>query len=288
VAAGVAACGSGGTPAAIPSSGSAAGSPSASLSGTPLPGIREFGLSDQEFTDKVEQTQSLIASCMREAGFEYVPVDVNTIIAAQQRVRTEPGFTRRTYKEKWGLAVTTRNDDPVRDTGLGPNLAIMKALPQTDQEAYLQTLLGDESYHTDFAWTLDEEDFSATAGCTRTAVEQVFTKVQQDGSYVNPKDLLLNADKRIVAAEEAWSKCMSTAGYEYTRDQDEIIDEYTERLELITQGEDPATLTGTRATALKKLQQDEIAVSLADLDCQLKHTDKVFEQVEIEVYGQPL
>jgi len=281
--------GANGTGAAARAGGSGSpGSPRPSVSGTLLPGVREFGFTDQEFTDKVEKTESLMAACMREAGFEYVPVDVNTVIAGQKRVRTEPGFTRRTYKEKWGLAVTTRFDDPVRDTGLGPNLAILEALPKTDQEAYLRTLLGEDQVHTDFVWTLDEEDFSPTGGCTRQAVEQVFTKEQLKGSYVNPKDVLLDADKRVVAAEEAWSKCMADAGYDYSEDQDEIIDEYEERMEAITEGDDPATLTGSRAAALKKLQQEEIAVSLADLDCQIKHTDKVFEQVETEVYGQPL
>lgn len=81
---------------------------------------------------------------------------------------------------------------------------------------------------------------------------------------------------------------MADAGYEYTRDQDEIIDEYSERLDALTQGDDPVTLTGSRAAALKKLQQEEIKVSLADLDCQIKHTDKVFDQVETEVHGEPL
>jgi hypothetical protein len=70
--------------------------------------------------------------------------------------------------------------------------------------------------------------------------------------------------------------------------QDEIIEEYQERLEELTQGDDPRTLTGARAEALRKLQEEEIAVSLADLECQLKHTDDIYHEVETEVYGQPL
>jgi hypothetical protein len=291
------ACGSGSTPASTTSSatsGSAPGAvppgntPAASFHGKLLPGVREFGFTDQEFTDKVERTESLVASCMKDAGFEYVPVDVNTVISAQKRVRTEPGYTRKTYKQKWGLAVTTRFDDPVRDTGLGPNLAILKALPQTDQNAYLLTLLGADQRHTDFVWTLDEEDFSPTGGCTRKAVQRVFTPDQLKGTYVNPKDVLLDADKRIVAAREAWSKCMADAGYQYAKDQDEIISEYGDQLDNLLKGDDPQTLTGSRAAALHTLQQEEIKVSLADLNCQIKHTDKVFDQVETEVYGQPL
>jgi hypothetical protein len=252
-----------------------------------LPGIKEFGLTEEQFVEHVERTQALIAKCMTEAGFEYVPVDVRTVEAAQARVRTDPGYTRRTYKERWGLAVTTRFDNPVRDIGLGPNLAIWKRLPKADQEAYSRTLWGEDP-NADFVFTLDEEDFSDTGGCTRKAVEQVFTAEQLKGTYVNPKDVLVDSDPRIVAAERNWSACMRGHGYDYREDQDEIIDEYGERLDELLDGDDPARLTGARAAALRELQQEEIAVSLADLDCQVKHTDQVYRQVEIEVYGQPV
>jgi hypothetical protein len=252
-----------------------------------LPGIKEFGLTEEEFVDHVEKSQALIATCMTEAGFEYVPVDVKTIEAAQKRVRTEPGYTRRTFKERWGLAVTTRFDNPVRDTGLGPNLQIMNGLPETDRKAYTRTLWGDNP-KADFVWTLDEEDFSETGGCTRQAIAQVFTPEQLKGTYVNPKDVLVNSDPRIVEALRNWSKCMRGRGYDYKEDQDEIIEEYGDRLDELTEGDDPTKLTGERAKALQALQKEEIAVSLADLECEVKYCDEVYRQVEIEVYGQPV
>jgi hypothetical protein len=252
-----------------------------------LPGIKEFGLTEVEFVDHVERTQALIAECMTRAGFEYVPVDVTTVEAAQARVRTDPGYTRETYKQKWGLAVTTRFDDPVRDVGLGPNLEIWQSLPPRDQEAYARTLWGDEP-KSDFVFTMDEEDFSSTGGCTRKAVAAVFTPAQLKGTYVNPKDVLVENDPRIIEAQDAWTECMREAGYEYEDDQDEIIEEFQERLDELLEGDDPASLTGARAEALHKLQQEEIAVSLVDLECQIKHTDDVFREVEIEVFGQPV
>lgn len=244
-------------------------------------------MTEEEFADHVERTQALIAQCMEEAGFEYIPVDVKTIEDAQARVRTDPGYTRRTYKEKWGLAVTTRFDDPVRDTGLGPNLDIYTALSEAEQAAYFRTLFGDNP-DMDFAFALDEEDFSETDGCTRWAVEQVFTRKQIKGSFVNPKDVLIDADPRIIEAHRNWSNCMQQRGYEYAYDQDEIIEEFEDRLDELVGDEDPSELTGARAEALKELQQEEIAVSLADLECQIEYTDAVYAQVETEVYGQPL
>lgn len=250
-----------------------------------LPGTKEFGLTEEAWVAHIEETQSLIATCMADAGFEYVPVDVKTIEAAQARVRTEPGYTRRTFKEKWGLAVTTRFDNPVRDTGLGPNLRIWRSLRPADRDAYFQTLFGDD-WNADFAFTFDEEDFSSTGGCTRQAVAQVFTEPQLRGEYVNPKDVLVDADERVIAATKKWSQCMHERGYEYEEDQDEIIEEYQQRLEELLDGDDPSSLTGERAAALKELQHEEIAVSLADLECQIEHTDEVFRTVEFEVFGE--
>jgi hypothetical protein len=253
----------------------------------PLPGIKEFGLNEEEFSAHVEKTQAQIAECMAAAGFEYIPVDVKTIEKAQLRMRKEPGYTRRTYKEKWGLGVTTRFDNPVRDTGLGPNLQIMRSLSKADKLAYSRTLFGEDP-NADFVFTLDEEDFSSTGGCTRKGVSKVFTPRQIKGSYVNPKDVLVDSDPRIVEAHDQWSECMHKAGYEYEDDQDEIIEEYQERLEELTEGDNPRTLTGARARELHKLQAEEIAVSLVDLECQIKHTDRVYAEVETEVFGQPL
>lgn len=259
----------------------------AQAGGAPLPGVREFGLSDAEFVDHVERTQALIAECMKRAGFEYVPVDVATIEKAQASVRKEPGLSRREYKLRWGLSVTTRFDDPVRTIGLGPNVQIMERLGETDREAYELTLFG-PARDSDFAFTFDEEDFSPTGGCTREAVSQVFTPEQLEGTYVNPKDVLVEQDPRVIQAAEDWTRCMSEHGYTYKDDQDAIIEDYEERLDALLEGDDPETLTGERLAALHAMQAEEITVSLADLDCQERYTDEVFRQVEIEVFGQPV
>jgi hypothetical protein len=253
-----------------------------------LPGVKEFGLTEEQFAGAVERTQSLIAECMREAGFEYVPVDVKTVELAQKYVRHDPAYTRHDYHAKWGYGETTRFDEPQRRVGLGPqNTRIINALPKTDREAYERTLYG-EDRHADFVFTLDEEDFSSTGGCTRKAVAAVWKPSQVEGTFVNPKDELVDSDKRIIAAQREWSRCMRGHGYNYREDQDEIIDEYAERLDELTGGEDPATLTGDKAAELRNLQAEEVAVSLADLDCEIKHTDDVYRTVEIEVYGQPV
>ncbi len=253
-----------------------------------LPGTKEFGLTEEEYAAHIESVQALIAECMAEAGFEYIPADVETVALAQSAVRVEPGFTREEYKKRWGFGVTTRFDNVVKEIELGPqNLRIIASLSEADRLAYERTLYGEDPDAT-FAFTFDEEDFSSTGGCTRKAVEQVFTPEQLKGTFVNPKDVLVEEDPRIVEANANWVACMQDAGYSGYLDQDEIIEDFEQRLEELTEGEDPRTLTGAKAERLRQLQAEEIAISLADLDCQIKHLDSVFREVEIEVFGVPV
>jgi hypothetical protein len=264
-----------------------AGDGSAAGGAESVPGVREFGLTDAEFVDHVERTQALIAECMKRAGFEYVAVDVATIERAQYSNRKEPGLTDRQYHERWGYSISTRFDDPVRTIGLGPNVQIMESLSAADREAYELTLLG-PARDSDFAFTLDDEDFSSTGGCTREAVAQVFTPEQLEGTYVNPKDVLVEQDPRVIEAMNNWTTCMHDQGYNFEDDQDVIIEEYEERLDALLDGDDPATLTGGRLDALHAMQAEEIKVSLADKTCEERHTDAVFEEVETEVFGRPV
>jgi hypothetical protein len=249
-------------------------------------GDREFGMTDADYTAHVERTQDLMASCMKRAGFDYVPVDVATIQRAQASVRKEPGLSERQYREKYGFAVTTRFDDPVFTIGLGPNAQTMAALPPAQRTAYQLTLVGPNK-EANFPFALDDEDFSDTGGCTREAVSQVFTPEQLTGGYVNPKDGLLDQDSRMREARDKWANCMQDQGFPY-KDDGDIVDDFKKRLGALVGEGDPAELTGDRLDKLHAMQADEIRVSLVELDCKEKFLDGTEKQVETEMFGHPL
>ncbi|MFT5530554.1 MAG: hypothetical protein ACI91O_000567 [Candidatus Poriferisodalaceae bacterium] len=249
-----------------------------------LPGTEAFGLTEEQFADVVERTEASIASCMATAGFEYVPIDVPTVAAVGEWLRTEPGVSRLDYKTEWGFAASTRFDDPAVDRSRGEhNQRIFADLSDADQTAYERTLYGGDPDAT-FAITLDDEDFEGTGGCTRSAVEEVFPPEMLETTFVNPKDILISDDPRVIAAEEAWVGCMLDAGYDYG-DQDDIIAEYEERLDDLLDGADPEGLPDSQAAALADLQAEEIRVALVDYECQIAHVDDVIREVEIEVFG---
>lgn len=259
---------------------------SSTPSSVPLPGTQAFGLTDEEFAAYVEEVESRIAACMAEAGFEYVPVDVTAILEVGVWMRADPSVSREEYKSQWGYGISTRTDNPPREVGLGSrNIQIYESLAESEQIAYDRTLFGDDPDAT-FALTLDDEDFNGTGGCTREAVASVFPSAMLSSTFVNPKDLLIESDPRVEAAEEAWMDCMGEDGYEY-EDQDDIIEEFEERLETLTEGEDLESLGSEDLEALEALKAEEIAVALKDLECQ-GPLDEVIRTVEIEIYGEPV
>ncbi len=269
----VTACGGG-------SSGDSSSTPS---TGSGQVGTEEFGMNDEQLVTAIEQTESAIASCMADAGFEYVPIDPVTFREAMDTLNRPPGLSDEEFVAQYGYGFSTA--PPSTKFGAGPeNEAIKSQLSAADQVAYSQTLWGDDSDAT-FVTTLELEDFANIGGCTKTAVESVFTAEQLDPTFQNPFDELVMEDPRMIAALEDWSGCMSDAGYDFAT-PDDAEEEIMDRLDTITGGEDPSTLTGSDADALAQLQADERAIAAADSDCQDQYLSEVERQVEEDISGQ--
>jgi len=243
----------------------------------------EFGLTEAQLVTKIESVESAIASCMKDAGFEYVPIDTVTLRKAMQALGTAPGLSDEEFVSQYGYGITTL--PPTRDFGVGEeNAAIFDDLDPASQAAYSRTLFGDDPEAT-FMLTLDDENFGPTGGCTRKAVEQAFTPQELSVTYINPIDAQVEQDPRMVAAREKWADCMARNGYDYAR-QENAEDELLQRMNTITEGADPSTLTGSAKDALLELQGEERAIAQVDFDCSEKFLNDVEEEVERDVLGR--
>lgn len=252
----------------------------------PAYGNAEFGLSDADLNARIETIEHDIASCMTDAGFEYVPVDAVTIREAMDADGTKPGVSDEEYVAQFGFGITTVFEDPVASLGRGEqNSVIVAALAPAERVAYDRTLLGEEGTVA-LARALEDEDLSNTGGCTRTALEDAFAEDELAGSYVNPADVLIEQDARMVAAIEDWSQCVHDAGYDYAH-PDEVTDELAERLEALLGGADPASVSGAEAAALTELQGEERAVAVVATACEETHIVPVQDTIEAEIYGAP-
>ena len=268
------ACGGGGS-----ASGNTAGN-------TPQFGSEEFGLTKDELAAKIDKVEALIGECMASAGFEYVPVDVDQVRAGMNADKSAPGLSDEEFVKQYGYGITTQFDKPGREIGLGKqNVQIYNGLGPSEQSAYDHTLFGDDKEAT-FAQTLEAEDFSTTGGCTRTAVEKSFTSAELSADYLNPADAAINQDPRMVKAIAKWSDCVRKDGFDYAN-PDAVEEDLHQRLDAVTQGAPPASLTGSSADALKQLQGEEVAIAGVATKCESDIIDPVSEKIETELFGAP-
>ncbi|MEK7323720.1 MAG: hypothetical protein AAB217_00520, partial [Chloroflexota bacterium] len=284
----VAACGNG-TTSAPPS----ANTPATSQAGRP--GTEEFGMTKEELVRNIEAVEALIAKCMSDAGFEYIAVDYDTVRKGMTSDKALPGVTDEQFIAQYGYGISTLYtgqspqlaDIPTAaQIGLGEqNAQIFKSLSASDQVAYNITLFGQNPDAT-FAVSLEAEDFSRTGGCTRTAVEQVFTSEQLRATYLNPKDALIEQDPRMVAAVKEFSDCVREAGFSYNH-PNEIEADIKNRLAGITKGLPLEALSPDALAALTELQGEERAVAVAATECEADLIEPVAVQIERELYGGP-
>lgn len=254
-----------------------------------MPGTEEFGLTEEELVQGVEAVEGLVAKCMREAGFEYVPVDYATVRKAMDADKTAPGLTTEEYAATYGYGISTQPPGGAASPaiiGLGEeNMRIFNSLSGSDQAAYNYTLFGENTDAT-FAVSLEAEDFSETGGCTRAAIEQVFSPEELGAAYYNPGDALIEQDPRVIAAIGDWSDCMREAGFNFDSPED-IEEDIMDRLDAILDGAVPEELSAAGQAELTELQGEERAIAVADLECELKFIEPAVRQVETELYGAP-
>jgi hypothetical protein len=260
-------------------------------------GTEEFGLSPRELVQAIENTESLIARCMRDQGFEYVAADYNTVRAGMSADKHLPGLSEEDFVRRHGFGVSTfyTGLPPQLNSGYSParvglgerNVEIFRALSPADQAAYNHALLG-EDVNATFAVALETEDLSRTGGCTRTAVAQVFKSDQLKPSHYNPQDVLINKDPRMKAAVAIWAREMRKAGFDMYNHPDEIERDLRNRLNIITEGGKLllSKMSADQKNALRKLQDFERTVAAKSFKMQEEVLGPVEERIQKELFSR--
>jgi hypothetical protein len=268
------------------------GSKSSTPSGK-IPGKEEYGMNMEQLFTAIENVEAQISKCMSDAGFEYVAADYNTVRRGMTSDKSLPGMTEGQFIDQYGYGISTLY------TGLAPqlsefrtpaqiglgekNVQIFLNLSPADQVAYSHTLFGEHADAT-FAVALETEDFSRTGGCTRSAIEKFFTPEQMNASFINPFDVLVDKDPRMVAANAEYSSCLKAAGFDYNHEK-EIEPDLRRKLDTITGGQPLEALSSDAQSALADLQNYERALSSSATNCERKYLDPVADQVERELYS---
>jgi hypothetical protein len=285
---------------------------------------------DEQWQAKEGEVQALVAACMTEQGFEYIPF-VYPSGGMGMGMGMDEEFGQRAWAEKYGYGMSTFDDqgpaDPVEVDD--PNTALVAGMSDGEREAYFKALHGGQ-----FAGDMAAEQSSAEGssadgsstegssteqpgetavpipeqdlGCWGAAQAEVYGQgfVGGGDEFQDMWDSMsqlwesTQSDERLVQVNADWAACMGEAGHPgFTLQQDAMQDVSTRWSELNgwpEPGEEMETATEltaepTRppAEAVSKFQAEEIALAVADFDCQEKvGYQKLFETVRIEAESQ--
>lgn len=196
---------------------------------------QDTGWSEEEYRDQETQVQELVATCMIEQGWEYIPVEYPD---AMYEYNPEDELER-LQREGFGIAYWTLNqgndeamgNDPFADW-VDPNQAIMEAMEEDEVTAYQESLWGTQE-EQEAAATVEvdpetgEEMWTMTGwgpGCQGEAQEQVYGAQQSQGDedywnavsgFYDDLQVRVEADPRMKALNDGWVACMAEAGYDY-------------------------------------------------------------------------
>jgi hypothetical protein len=259
-------------------------------------GAEEFGLTQRQLVQSIEQVEELITKCMREEGFQYVAADYNTVHTGMKADKAMPGLSEEDFIDKYGFGVATMYTGlpPQLTTGYSParvglgerNVQIFKGLSAADQVAYNRALLG-ENLDATFAVAVEIENFSRCGGCTRKAIEQVFKPDQLKPTYYNPQNAFINNDPRMKAALRRFTAEMKKAGFDYTH-PDDVEPDIRARLAALTSGGTILVekMSSEQRNELKKLQDYERRVAAKTFKFQDEVLGPVEEQIQQQLFSR--
>src|SRR5690606_918103 len=216
--------------------------------------------------DPMLRAEELVAQCMAEQGFEYVPR--RGIVA--ELAPGEPEWHTREYAERYGYGTFVQPrfvDRPVDPDGVDANAEILASMSLAERAAYDLALNGT----SDGGVFRSGDDIDLEAlGCEGLRIadlvngdgknDPVYVDATAHSSHID--EVLLGEDPRVAAADARWAECMSDAGwpgFAAQPDARELAESWS--LALI----DPETSAQTSADP--QTLANEISLALADFDC---------------------
>ena len=237
------------------------------------------------------RVEEIVAECMAEEGFEYIPVDQTQFTSfSSDELDVEWGTLE--FAEQYGYGATTNpwggNEEEMeaqQQEFVDPNQEAVEAMSATEQEAYYAALYGNQEYvegeeEAEWEWT--------TAGCQGLAQHEVYegSNGMEEDEFASLQEEMstmweaIQMDPRVSELDSSWSSCMADAGhdgfatvydaensiYEKTNEIQENAWEGVELDENATE-EDWAAIDEVVQAQLAEITDEEIELAVADYTC---------------------
>lgn len=245
-----------------------------------------------EYAQQEMRVQELTAECMAEQGFEYIPVDPASYGGVSFSEDEEFDPESEDYISQYGYGITTYDEEmaeeiPEEDIPEDPNMEIVDAMSQAEQEAYYEALYG--PMPTEEEIDSDEAIEWEPQGCSGEAQQAVYMGEDQnpweDPQFQELMDAIntfyedLENAPEFAELDAEWSSCMADAGYAgfaKQRDAEESIWTDADAIWSAQGGSGEVD-----ETAMTELREREIATALADFSCR-QQTDYRQRQLEVQ------
>jgi len=195
-----------------------------------------------QYEEQERKVQETVRACMADEGFDYVP-----FIPPQPEGSF--AFDEEEYVSKQGFGITTwyGNEEQFSTPAVeiaDPNQEIAEAMSESEREAYYEALYGPPDQGTPQVDEATGETYYVNdgfgAGCYGQAQEETYGNQNKLWEELGPEFeemyTRMQADARIVEANQGWSKCMAGKGYEYESSEkmyEAVYEDFQERFNAI-------------------------------------------------------
>ena len=240
---------------------------------------------EDDFTKQQQETEELVAQCMSEEGFDYIPVDQsqNSVNFNDEERETLEWVSEFGY----GVNLTQEEQEELYGSPeefVDPNQDYVMSLSESEMTEYYAVLYGqqEEVVDPDEEYVYNWED----AGCYGWAQHEI----QGDQAYEQEQFTeifdSMNAlyedtqkDPRLKELNGEWASCMADAGYDDFKLQfdaaQSIYDKQNSYWEENPEGEGPDE------AQIKEWRDEEVEVAVADFECKEK-TDYTNASLKIQ------
>lgn len=236
---------------------------------------------DSSFEEYSRQTETIIASCMADLGFEYIPSSGSQVQVVVESAEILQDPIENAHQNGYGIGEQSIDLD---DVPVNPNQAITDAMSETELAAYERALWGSPfDQETTGDSTIEETEYDwEEAGCSGKAEHEVAaagsaedptTAVMKDPQWaeliaaMNGLTVEAGNDPRMAELNASWSTCMSKAGFDFASPEAAV----NSFLDAQDSPAEPAAGDGGTAGAPEDVDAAkdlQINVAVADFTCQ--------------------
>jgi hypothetical protein len=232
-----------------------------------------YGDQDEDaWAKQQEEVEELVAACMTDEGFEYIPVDQDQYDFINE---DGPEWGTKEFVELngYGMQQSEEEMEQMEEQSqeyVDPNQDYVATLSESEQTAFYEVLYGPPSPETEEA--VEFEYNWETAGCYGAAQHQVQGEQPYDDDrykslFEDMNEMYEDLQKtpEIKKADADWAECMADAGEPGFKTKQDAVMEIQDALNAVWEANPTGELD--QKEELAELRERELELALVDFEC---------------------